>query len=915
MKSCKMFLILIMFFLSCFNTLYAQNIKFVSSSDYEKFHEQGMSSDELFEYAVSEDVEDKAKSLRNLGAYYIKKHLTKNYIKSRNAYLKSLEFDQTQDLRGYAHYMIGEINQKNLANFRLAEFHLQKAIEILLNNDQHGFLGACYRELGTLYRKRGDIERSTLYFNIAIEKQKDILAKKDTAKKQKQMAKAYHAFGNLLEESGDFKASISNLKKAIEINKATGSDIELTKNYISLADVYDRLGKQNNENYNKAISFYKKAAEVSDVDADIIQNNIGITYLKSKQFGKAKNTFEQALNLSESKIDSAIVYNNLGDYYLYNSNSNFEKALANYQKAIVCSVSGFNNAMPSSNPDKSILKESIIKKDLLTFLSEKAICWLKYYESETQKDRNKLDAALAAFQAVDSLVDLMIFDYGKGTKLFWRKELKLIYEQAVKAAYERENDSLYFYFLERSKAILLLEQLELNTFIENLNETHRNILENIYSEIITYREALNEGYDENASIQLIEAENKLQSTLKEKYPAYYESMNVVEMSEASQKLLNDSTILVNYFFGKEAIYAIAINSRGETNKHKIIVDKQLEKDIEEYIKLFEREIDKVGGVYQDLANKLYEKIYHPIIKPWKGQFTEAIIIPDDQLSFIPFDALVPYRKENYAENLHYLIDEQCTRYAYSTTTLVKQKASVQNTRASLLSVFPAFEKRELDQEQIPDSKRLHNSISAFFSKENHKSLYYEKATLDAFKKYAANYSIIHIHSHALGRGMHFPKIYLIDSLLTLRDIEILNVSKYLDLVILSACESNLGKIKSGEGVYSLANGFAHKGAKSIIAGLWELNEDKTPILFSSFYQSLKEGKTKGRALHEAKKKYLSELRNSDDYINMTPDKWAGYVFIGADNTLTISDDSYSSWWYYLFGSLLVFGLVAWRFKK
>lgn len=79
-----------------------------------------------------------------------------------------------------------------------------------------------------------------------------------------------------------------------------------------------------------------------------------------------------------------------------------------------------------------------------------------------------------------------------------------------------------------------------------------------------------------------------------------------------------------------------------------------------------------------------------------------------------------------------------------------------------------------------------------------------------------------------------------------------------DLVTLSACETGMGKVLSGDDVVGLTRGFLYAGANSIVASLWPVSDDETKFLMTSFYSNLKK-MPKVEALRQAqletKKKY------------------------------------------------------------
>ena len=98
-----------------------------------------------------------------------------------------------------------------------------------------------------------------------------------------------------------------------------------------------------------------------------------------------------------------------------------------------------------------------------------------------------------------------------------------------------------------------------------------------------------------------------------------------------------------------------------------------------------------------------------------------------------------------------------------------------------------------------------------------------------------------------------------------------------DLVVISACESGLGDIQTGEGVYGLKRAIAVAGARSSLLSLWKVDDYATKTFMESFYQRLKEGTGKAEALAETQKQF----RESPDMPAYEhPYYWAAFQLSG-----------------------------------
>ena len=116
-----------------------------------------------------------------------------------------------------------------------------------------------------------------------------------------------------------------------------------------------------------------------------------------------------------------------------------------------------------------------------------------------------------------------------------------------------------------------------------------------------------------------------------------------------------------------------------------------------------------------------------------------------------------------------------------------------------------------------------------------------------------------------------------DGILTAYEISKLDM-RGLDLVVLSACQTGLGDITSGEGVFGLQRGFKNAGAKTIIMSLWKVSDIATQQLMTCFYKNYLDGKPKEQAFRMAQ----SELRKQNTSRQNKPD-WAAFIMLDGIN--------------------------------
>jgi CHAT domain-containing protein len=154
----------------------------------------------------------------------------------------------------------------------------------------------------------------------------------------------------------------------------------------------------------------------------------------------------------------------------------------------------------------------------------------------------------------------------------------------------------------------------------------------------------------------------------------------------------------------------------------------------------------------------------------------------------------------------------------------------------------------------------------------------------ALSRQLSQYRILHFATHGLLNSERPELSGLVFSLIDqegkpqdgfLRLHEIYNLQLNADLIVLSACETGLGKEIKGEGLIGLTRGFMYSGAPRVVASLWNVDDLATAELMKLFYQRmLKDGLPAGAALRAAQLELSGQKRWASPYF------WAGFMLHG-----------------------------------
>jgi len=148
----------------------------------------------------------------------------------------------------------------------------------------------------------------------------------------------------------------------------------------------------------------------------------------------------------------------------------------------------------------------------------------------------------------------------------------------------------------------------------------------------------------------------------------------------------------------------------------------------------------------------------------------------------------------------------------------------------------------------------------------------DRASEEAFRRYAPEADVMHIASHAVFRHDNplFSAIRLTDGWLSLYDLYSMRLRAA--LVTLSACETGVSDVLAGDELIGLARGFLQAGAASVVVSLWAVNDATTARLMERFYTRLERGFGAAAAMREA------QIDQRREYSH--PYHWAPFMVVG-----------------------------------
>ncbi len=711
--------------------------------------------------------------------------------------------------------------------------------------------------------------------------------------------------GNLYTIVGDYDNAENTIKQYFFIANIENNPSQKTAAVLNLSNVYQSFGKND-----QAIVLLEKTIKTEPLTAvqkGILSNNLGANYMMASNFGQAKKHLSTSIALlqnnpsethtvSNANRNLALIYNREHDFKTANhyfetakkwffktQNQEPRKSARLYydeaslffeQRKLTEATTSIEKVFKILIPNYVTQKQLLPKQNSLyaetAFID--ALDLQGHIFSEQKQLKKALECYALSFHVEELLQSLLVYENSKIiTQIRNRNRTEkciaiydVLYHQEKKTSYIETA----FQLQESTKSSVLKESISAKKNISKEEAAIVAALQNWSNNILKEQQKLNLA-DISKINEAIKKQNELMLLLKLKRAKTKNSIpENINLSNLFKKLEHDKATMISYFYGTKSIYFFTL-SEGKITLLSIQITDELKNAIYGFISYFNDANAIVNNVkgYNSVGNKVYQ-----ILQLGKNSKQKnLLIIPDGILNFIPFEALITQKTttSNFAK-MHYLLNDYKVAYNNSADFYLNSK-SFQNTKETVLGVFPIFENSP--------SALIFSKVELDHLKKHFGGVYLEKkqATFDNFKTKVDAFSIIHLSTHASSGDFFTPaSIRFYDQEILYSELYHLNINP--NLVVLSACETGLGKLYKAEGAMSVARGFQFAGAQNLLFSLWKVNDYSTSVFMNYFYKNVKKGYSYFESNHQAKLDYLQDPSISN--AKKSPYYWSAMVYYG-----------------------------------
>lgn len=723
-------------------------------------------------------------------------------------------------------------------------------------------------------------------------------------------------------ELGDNQKSLEMYLQAEETYRALGRVESVTISNIGTA--YAKVGQ-----YERALEYHFRALEMRGAanargPRAITLSNIGNCYYYLGNRQKALDFYTQAMALmQELKNDyyTATTTDHVG--VAYHKMRDYQQALSYFNRALTLRRTvGDQRGVAASLVHIARLERDRGNLMEARNLIEEALERIENLRNKVASPRLRATYFASVQQYRESYIDLLM-----------RMHKQSPSEEFVRVAFNAHETGRARSLLE----LLKEASTELRHGVDQtLLERERSLGQSIADKAANQMRLLSGEHTEEQAVavsreiaELTGEYEQVQARIRETSPRYAELVKPVplKIEEIQKRVLDKDTVLLEYSIGeqKSFVWAVTPDSIKMYELPKRAVIEPLARRVYELLIARNQNLSKetleqrrqrlnlADAEYPKAAANLSEIILGPVASELGNK--RLLIVSDGMLQFVPFAGLPdPAATDSRA----LIVDHEIvTAPSASVVASLRQGNSNRKAPAKTLAVLadPVFSNddprvsrsrsgqrtteisasahavRSASESGLGDLRRLRFSRHeadeiARLAGDGSKL---EAVDFEANRKLATSaelgqYRIVHFATHGLINNKHPELSGVVLSLVNekgqpqngfLRLYDLYNLKLSAELVVLSACQTALGKEIKGEGLVGLTRGFMYAGAPRVIASLWQIDDRASAEFMKRFYQGLL-----GKKLRPAEALRAAQVSMQNDKRWHAPHYWAAFTLQG-----------------------------------
>jgi CHAT domain-containing protein/Tfp pilus assembly protein PilF len=774
--------------------------------------------------------------------------------------------------------------------------------------------------IGSVYWSLGETQKALEKFNEALPITRAVGDRRGEALTLSNIGVVYRSLGEM-------QKALEKYNEALPLSRAVGDRIGEARTLNNIGVAYRSLGEMQKalEKFNEALPIFQAVGNRSGEAAAL--NSIGRVYLSLEETQKALEKFNEALPLRRTvgdRIGEAITLNNLGAVYW--SLGEMQNALEKFNEALpITRVLGDRNGEATALLGIARVEQKRGNLTQARKAIELAVDLIESLRTNIVSQELRASYFASRQEFYETYIGVLMQMH--------KKNSAAAFDAAALAVSERARARSLLELLEEARADIR------QGVDSSLLERERSLQQRLNARAAAQARLLNRKHTpEQAAasakeIAAITAEyEEIRAQIRARSPRYaaLTQPQPLGLTEIQQQALDEDTLLLEYMLGEKRSYWLV--TQRSIDSYELPPRAEVEaaaRRVYELLTVRPKRGAPPDTQFISQAEALSRMLLGPVAPRLTGK--RLVVVAPGALSYLPFAALpAPEDEKRPAGDYEPLIakHEVVSIPSASVLSIIRREMVGRQRAAKSVAVLadPVFEESDprlesakngnssgetpaastTDAEnselmrairtmnfpdarvgftRLPFSRYEADSVIALTPKGTGLKATDFNASRDlALSQQLSQYRIVHFATHGLLNSERPELSGLVFSLIDqkgkpqdgfLRLHEIYNLQLNADLVVLSACETGLGKEIKGEGLIGLTRGFMYSGAPRVVASLWNVDDLATAELMKLFYQRmLKDGLTAGAALRAAQLEFSRQKRWASPYF------WAGFVLHG-----------------------------------